>query len=56
MKVLQRLLFHTPLVYTFILGSYVYHDWYWWPVRGRRIARRIRREDPWGRLFATYET
>jgi uncharacterized protein (DUF362 family) len=56
MKVLQRLLFHTPLVYPFILGSYLYHDWYWWPVRGRRIARRIRQEDPWGRLFETYTT
>jgi uncharacterized protein (DUF362 family) len=56
LKALQRLLFHTPLVYTFIMGSYVYHDWYWWPVKGRRIAKRIRQEDPWGQLFETYKT
>ncbi len=55
LKVLQRLMFHTPLVYAFVLGSYLYHDWYWWPVRGRRITKGIRRDDPWGRLFETYE-
>jgi uncharacterized protein (DUF362 family) len=56
LKVLQRLMFHTPLVYAFVLGSYLYHDWYWWPVRGRRITKSIRRDDPWGRLFETYES
>jgi uncharacterized protein (DUF362 family) len=55
LKVLQRLMFRTPLVYTFILGSYLYHDFYWWPARGKRIAKRLRRKDPWGQLFAQYE-
>jgi uncharacterized protein (DUF362 family) len=54
LKVFQRLLFRTPLVYTFIMGSYLYHDFYWWPSRGRGIAEGICADDPWGRLFETY--
>jgi uncharacterized protein (DUF362 family) len=54
LKAMQRLLFHTPLVYAFIGASYVYHDLYWWPARGKRIAARIRRDDPWGKLFESY--
>jgi uncharacterized protein (DUF362 family) len=55
LKVLQRLMFRTPLVYGFIMGSYVYHDFYWWPVRGKTIAKRLHEETPWGRLFLQYD-
>ncbi|MBW1807698.1 MAG: DUF362 domain-containing protein [Deltaproteobacteria bacterium] len=55
LKIFQRMLFRTPLVYTFILGSYIYHDFYWWPSRGRAVLRQICRDDPWGRLFEQYE-
>jgi uncharacterized protein (DUF362 family) len=54
LKVFQRLLFRTPLVYSFIAASYVYHDLYWWPARGRAIAERFWKEDPWGQLFSRY--
>ncbi len=54
LKVFQRLLFHTPLVYSFIFGSYLYHDHYWWPRHGKPLVRRMGTEDPWGRLFAQY--
>lgn len=54
LKVLQRLMFHTPLVYAFVLGSYLYHDYVWWPLRGRRWARRVWEQQPWGRLFCDY--
>ena len=54
LKVFQRLLFHTPLVYGFILASYLYHDMYWWPAKGKPLTRRIHREDPWGQLFSSY--
>jgi uncharacterized protein (DUF362 family) len=55
LKALERMMFRTPVVNAFILGSYVYHDFYWWPFRGKRIAERIRRDDPWGQLFDRYD-
>jgi len=54
LKWLQRLMFHTPLVYVFILGSAVYHDQLWYRLRGRKVVRRWLEESPWGRLFADY--
>jgi uncharacterized protein (DUF362 family) len=52
---LQHLLFHTPLVNLFVYASYLYHDNVWWPLEGRRIQERVRRETDWGRLFDRYE-
>ena len=51
---LQYLLFQTPLVHAFILGSSTYHDRLWWPLVGRGIQARVRRESKWGRLFDEY--
>ncbi len=51
---LQRLLFHTPVVYLFIFGSAIYHDQLWYRLAGRRTVRRWLRESHWGRLFAEY--
>jgi uncharacterized protein (DUF362 family) len=53
-KAIQRLFFHTPLVNVFILASYLYHDFVWWPLKGKRIQARVRRETGWGRLFDAY--
>jgi len=53
LKVFQRLLFHTPLVYAFVFGSYVYHDYVWWPLKGKAVQREVRR-GRWGRLFESY--
>jgi uncharacterized protein (DUF362 family) len=53
LKVFQRLLFHTPLVYLFVFGSYAYHDFVWWPLRGKAIQRKARR-GRWGTLFESY--
>lgn len=53
LKGLQWLCFHTPVVYLFILGSMVYHDYLWYPVRGKSIVREWL-ETPWGRLFRSY--
>jgi uncharacterized protein (DUF362 family) len=54
LKALQRLMFHTPLVYIFIMASAVYHDRFWWNVKGRRVLNRWRAESPWGRLWDRY--
>ncbi len=54
LQALQRLCFRTPLVYLFIFGSYIYHDFLWWPVRGKRIQRTHALNTKWGRLFQSY--
>ncbi len=55
MRWLQRLMFHTPIVYAFIFGSAVYHDHLWYPFRGKRVVKQWLRESKWGRLFADYQ-
>ncbi len=55
LKCIQKLLFHTPLVYFFIFGSYYYHDKIWWPFVGKRIMETIKLNTEWGRFFAEYE-
>ncbi len=50
----QKLFFRTPLVNLFILGSEIYHDYYRWPLRDRRVFERWSRETEWGALFARY--
>lgn len=54
LRPIQAVLFRTPLVYAFILGSYLYHDLYWWPVKGVKIFNRWKKESQWGRLFESY--
>ena len=54
LKVFQKLLFHTPLVKLFIWASETYHDRFWYPVKGQKIADDWKRESPWGQLFETY--
>ena len=55
MRWLQRLMFHTPIVYTFIFASAIYHDHIWYPTRGKRIVHDWLTSSPWGRLFAEYQ-
>jgi len=54
LKFLQRLFFRTPLVYLFVLGSYLYHDYFWWPLKGKRIQKERVAPTKWGRLFESY--
>jgi len=53
-RVLQRLLFRTPAVYLFVFGSLIYHDFIWWPLKGKRIQRQKVLGTKWGRLFKSY--
>ncbi len=50
----QKLFFHTPFVYLFILGSYLYHDWVWWPLAGKRLMDVLETNSEWGKFFASY--
>ncbi len=55
LKGLQKLLFHTPLVYLFVFASFFYHDHIWWPLKGRRIQQTLGTTSQWAKLFAEYE-
>jgi len=54
LKWAQKLFFHTPLLYLFVIGSDWYHDKIWWKLKGRNIFRGWKEETPWGRLFKKY--
>lgn len=51
---LQKLFFHTPLVYAFIAGSEVYHDYYRWPLMDKRVFKKWTKNTEWGKLFSKY--
>jgi uncharacterized protein (DUF362 family) len=51
---LQHLAFHTPLVYLFIWGSFFYHDYFWFPFKGKKYVDQFQ-TTKWGKLFNTYE-
>jgi uncharacterized protein (DUF362 family) len=53
LKGIQKLFFHTPLVYVFVMASYLYHDYLWWPILGKARMRPIM-ESEWGKLFKSY--
>jgi len=55
MRWLEEVMFHTPLVYIFILASAVYHDKIWYPSKGRKTVNEWLEESPWGKLFAHYQ-
>lgn len=54
LKIFQRLLFHTPLVYAFIHASALYHDHFWYPVKGMKLVREWKKT-PWGIYFDSYQ-
>jgi len=54
LKRLQHLFFRTPLVYLFVLASEVYHDVFWWNLKGRRILEDWKKSSPWGKLWENY--
>ncbi len=54
LKSVQNLFMRTPLVNAFVLGSEVYHDYYRWPVRDRRVFEDWLGTTPWGKMFQEY--
>jgi len=54
LKRFQKLFFHTPMVNLFIAASEVYHDYFRWPVKDKRVFDKWRRGTEWGRLFDRY--
>jgi hypothetical protein len=54
LKVLQRILFHTPIVYIFVFGSAFYYDKLWYPFKGKKIFNNWLETTEWGTLFKSY--
>ncbi|HUT29932.1 MAG TPA: DUF362 domain-containing protein [Sedimentisphaerales bacterium] len=52
---LEKLMFHSPLVYMFIFGSATYHDKIWYPFAGRKVVNDWLAGTEWGRLFLHYQ-
>jgi len=53
LRPIQWFFFRTPFLYLFVFGSFFYHDYLWWPLKGKRIQKGLRNA-PWGRLFESY--
>ncbi|MBE0432654.1 DUF362 domain-containing protein [candidate division WOR-3 bacterium] len=53
LKPFEHLLLRTPLVPWSFVASRFYHDFYWYNVHGRKIARKFL-QTGWGRLFESY--
>ena len=54
LKSLQKIMFRSPLVYAFIFGSALYHDYIWWPTEGKRRMKTIA-DSQWSKLFESYK-
>jgi uncharacterized protein (DUF362 family) len=54
LKSVQKLFVRTPLVYAFIFASFLYHDYLWWPLKGKKIQRCEVKGTSWGDLFDSY--
>lgn len=55
LKPLEKLLLHSPLMFWAPLASTMYHDWFWYPIYGRRVVRNFLDSD-WGKLWNKYPT
>ena len=47
-------MFQTPMVNAFIMGSFIYHDYIWYPTQGRKVVDKWLEETEWGQLFLQY--
>ena len=53
-KPLAKLMFQTPMVNAFIMGSFIYHDYVWYPLEGRKVVDDWLQNTEWGQLFLSY--
>jgi uncharacterized protein (DUF362 family) len=53
-KFLQKVVTRPPLVAIPIMFSEVFHDYYHWPLKEKKVYERWLTESQWGRLFAKY--
>ena len=53
-KFLQKAVFHTPMVNIPILWSEMYHDYFRWNVKEKKIYKNWLEKTQWGKLFKKY--
>jgi hypothetical protein len=53
-KPLSKLMFQTPIVNAFIMASFIYHDYIWYPMAGRKVVDDWLKNTEWGQLFLQY--
>jgi uncharacterized protein (DUF362 family) len=53
-KFLQKIVTRPPLVAIPIMFSEVFHDYYHWPLKERKIYERWLKDNQWGHLFQKY--
>ncbi len=51
LKPFEKLLTHSPLVPWAYLASNLYHNGYWYPLHGKKRAKKMLEETEWGALF-----
>ena len=51
---LSKIFFQTPIVNAFIMASFIYHDYIWYPSEGWGRVEKWLDETEWGRHFLTY--
>jgi len=49
----QKIFFHTPLVYFFVFGSFVFHDFLWYPFKGKKRIKDFLQTE-WGAKWLSY--
>ena len=54
LKAIQKVFFHTPLVYIFVVASDYYHDKVWWNLKGKKIFEDWKKSSIWGELWDSY--
>lgn len=50
----ENLLLRSPVVPWSYMASNVYHNWYWFPVKGRKRVNDVLQNTEWGKLFQRY--
>ena len=53
LKPLEKTLLRTFIAPWSYLASVAYHDWYWYPLVGKKRVREMLKTE-WGKLFQTY--
>jgi hypothetical protein len=53
LRFLETIALHSPLVFWAPLASNIYHDYFWYPIIGKKIIKKFMKTE-WGRLFLNY--
>lgn len=54
LRFLEKIALHSPLMFWAPLASNIYHDWFWYPIIGKRRIKRFM-SSKWGKLFLSYK-